>query len=301
MFGAELVGADRRRAAAALRLAGDAAGVSRSSASRCCYFPTARRSSIAIAGSTPRMAAVAAPMLVISLLAAAFLLGVDARSPPLAWFATHGWIFDASFALALAANVLIVIEGIGRYRQQPRCQRAPPHSDRGLHRRARGVRLRDQGRRAAAVVARRPAGRAALADRSGAAGDRAAAGVRRCPYAVAVKHVFSPRTVLRRGLQYALARRTLSVLVAAADRGARRSRCSANAIGRSATSSSGSRSFYAISLGLAALGLPLSRSRRSTGSIGGSSAPSTTRARFSSRSPTACRTRHDPRSWSRWC
>ena len=34
------------------------------------------------------------------------------------------------------------------------------------------------------------------------------------PYAVAVRHVFSPRTVLRRSLQYALARRTLTVLVA---------------------------------------------------------------------------------------
>ena len=34
------------------------------------------------------------------------------------------------------------------------------------------------------------------------------------PYAVAVKHVFSPRTVLRRSLQYALARRTLTVLAA---------------------------------------------------------------------------------------
>ncbi len=28
----------------------------------------------------------------------------------------HGWTFEASFALALAANVLIVVEGIGRYR-----------------------------------------------------------------------------------------------------------------------------------------------------------------------------------------
>ena len=33
------------------------------------------------------------------------------------------------------------------------------------------------------------------------------------PYAVAVRHVFSPRTVLRRSLQYAFARRTLAVLV----------------------------------------------------------------------------------------
>ncbi|HEX4916128.1 MAG TPA: protein kinase, partial [Vicinamibacterales bacterium] len=34
------------------------------------------------------------------------------------------------------------------------------------------------------------------------------------PYAVAVRHVFSPRTVLRRSLQYAFARRTLTALVA---------------------------------------------------------------------------------------
>ena len=34
------------------------------------------------------------------------------------------------------------------------------------------------------------------------------------PYAVAVRHVFSPRTVLRSSLQYAFARRTLAVLVA---------------------------------------------------------------------------------------
>ena len=33
------------------------------------------------------------------------------------------------------------------------------------------------------------------------------------PYAVAVRQVFSPRTVLRRGLQYAFARRTLAFLV----------------------------------------------------------------------------------------
>jgi predicted Ser/Thr protein kinase len=33
------------------------------------------------------------------------------------------------------------------------------------------------------------------------------------PYVVAVRHVFSPRTVIRRSLQYALARRTLSILI----------------------------------------------------------------------------------------
>ena len=38
------------------------------------------------------------------------------RRSALSWLATHGWTFDAAFALALAVNVLIVVEGIARYR-----------------------------------------------------------------------------------------------------------------------------------------------------------------------------------------
>ena len=58
------------------------------------------------------------------------------------------------------------------------------------------------------------AGGAALVDRSGLLQAIVLLPAFALPYAVAVRHVFSPRTVLRRGLQYALARRTLSVLIA---------------------------------------------------------------------------------------
>src|SRR5688572_17284736 len=64
----------------------------------------------------PAVVAACAPMLIISIASAAFLSGADAALPALAWFATHGWTFEASFALCLAVNVLIIVEGIKRYR-----------------------------------------------------------------------------------------------------------------------------------------------------------------------------------------
>jgi tRNA A-37 threonylcarbamoyl transferase component Bud32 len=152
-------------------------------------------------------------MLIISIVSAAFLSGADAVLPALAWFATHGWTFEASFALCLAVNVLIVVEGIQRYR----------------------VNLdADERRRIQIVVYTGVPAVFAYALKTGMpmllgllgwpvqlpwpieAGLQAiillpAFGL---PYAVAVKHVFSPRTVLRRSLQYAFARRTLAALIA---------------------------------------------------------------------------------------
>ena len=40
-------------------------------------------------------------MLVIGVLSAAFLLGVDAVLPALTWLAERAWTFDACFALGL--------------------------------------------------------------------------------------------------------------------------------------------------------------------------------------------------------
>ena len=192
----------------------------RSSALRCCTSRRARRSSTGIAGSTGALCALPAPMLVISLTAAAFLLGVDA--------ALRRWRGSATQRLDLRRVVC------GRPRRQrahrrrghpalshqSRCQRAPPHPDRRVHGRAGGVRVCDQSRRAAGSR-RSPDGRSSCRGSS----KRLLQAIvllpaLALPYAVAVKHVFSPRTVLRRSLQYALARRTLSVLIAAADRGA---------------------------------------------------------------------------------
>jgi hypothetical protein len=153
------------------------------------------------------------PMLVISLTSAAFLSGADGVLPTLSWFATHGWTFEASFALCLAVNVLIVIEGINRYR----------------------VNLdADERRRIQIVVYTGVPAVFAYALKTGIPLLLGLAGrptelpwpieaflqaivllpAFGLPYAVAVRHVFSPRTVLRRSLQYAFARRTLTALVA---------------------------------------------------------------------------------------
>jgi len=161
----------------------------------------------------PAVIAACVPMLIIGITSAAFLSGFDGSLPALSWFATHGWTFEASFALCLAVNVLIVIEGINRYRVNTDA---------------------DERRRVQIVVFTGVPAVFAYALKTGiplllglmgrpvqlpwpieaflqAVILLPAFGL---PYAVAVRHVFSPRTVLRRGLQYALARRTLTALVA---------------------------------------------------------------------------------------
>jgi GAF domain-containing protein len=161
----------------------------------------------------PAVIAACVPMLIISITSAAFLSGVDNVLPLLAWFATHGWTFEASFALCLAVNVLIVVEGIRRYR----------------------VNLdADERRRIQIVVYTGVPAVFAYALKTGIPLLLGLAGrptelpwpieaflqaiillpAFGLPYAVAVRHVFSPRTVLRRSLQYAFARRTLTALVA---------------------------------------------------------------------------------------
>ena len=161
----------------------------------------------------PAVLAACVPMLIISVVSAAFLSGMDAALPALAWFAMHGWTFEASFALCLAVNVSIILEGIKRYR----------------------VNLdANERRRIQIVVFTVVPAVFAYALKTGipllfgllgrpvqlpwpieafllAVFVLPAFGL---PYAVAVKHVLSPRTVLRRSLQYAFARRTLTALVA---------------------------------------------------------------------------------------
>jgi predicted Ser/Thr protein kinase len=176
------------------------------------YFPTRAEVLDRHRWIIPALGLAAAPMFVISLLAALFLIGMDAVSPPLAWLSTRAWAFDASFAVALAANVLIVIEGIGRYRQ---------NLDVNERRRIQIVVF--TGVPAVFAYAIR-AGVPLLSSLAGRPLELhwVAESVLQAivllpafglPYAVAVRHVFSPRTVLRRSLQYALARRTLSVLI----------------------------------------------------------------------------------------
>ncbi len=161
----------------------------------------------------PALGVAAAPMLIISALAASFLSGADVVLPALTWAASNGWAFDASFAISLAANVLIVIEGIGRYRS---------NLDADERRRIQMVVYTGvpavfayalkTGVPVLSSLAGRPVSLPGLIEAALQAIVLLPAIA--LPYAVAVKHVFSPRTVLRTGLQYALARRTLSVLAA---------------------------------------------------------------------------------------
>jgi GAF domain-containing protein/predicted Ser/Thr protein kinase len=158
------------------------------------------------------LCALPAPVFIVSMTAAAFLLGFDAALAPLAWFSSHPWLFDASFALGLAANVLIVVEGIHRYRTSV---------DPGERRRIQIVVYTGvpsvfayaikAGVPLATSIAGRPMELPWVAE--AILQSIVLLPAFALPYAVAVKHVFSPRTVLRRSLQYALARRTLSVLV----------------------------------------------------------------------------------------
>ena len=160
----------------------------------------------------PAVLAAAVPMFIIGLLSATFLLGADAVLPALTWVAERPWTFDACFALGLGANVLIVIEGMGRYRTNPDA---------------------NERRRIQIVVFTGVPAVFAYALKTGIPLLFSLAGrtvelpvlleallqaivllpAFGLPYAVAVQHVFSPRTVLRRSLQYAFARRTLAVLV----------------------------------------------------------------------------------------
>ena len=177
------------------------------------YFPSRAPILARHPWMVPAVVAACVPMLIIGVTSAAFLNGFDGALPALSWFATHGWTFEASFALCLAVNVVIVIEGINRYR----------------------VNLdANERRRIQIVVFTGVPAVFAYALKTGipllfgllgwpiempwpveaflqAIVLLPAFGL---PYAVAVRHVFSPRTVLRRGLQYALARRTLAALVA---------------------------------------------------------------------------------------
>ena len=160
----------------------------------------------------PAVITASIPMFVIGSVTAIFLLGSDATLPALSWISMHGWTFGAAFAIPLAVNVLIVVEGISRYRV---------NFDANERRRIQIVVFTG----VPAVFAY--ALKTGIPLTLGALGYRVELpwlieGVLQAivllpalglPYAVAVRHVFSPRTVLRRGLQYAFARRTLTALV----------------------------------------------------------------------------------------
>jgi len=158
------------------------------------------------------LVALAAPLIAANGLAALYLLGNDAVAGPLAWFAARPLLWTATFLLAVLANAAIVIEGYGRYRRNP---------DANERRRIMVVVYTGvPGALAWAISEMLPVAGSLLVGRPvqlpweltvllTAAMLLPAVGL---PYAVAVRHVFSPRVVLRRSLQHALAQRTLTLL-----------------------------------------------------------------------------------------
>jgi tRNA A-37 threonylcarbamoyl transferase component Bud32 len=175
------------------------------------YFP--RKSALLV--RRPLLLAVpfvvTAPMLLVTTATALFLVGVDAALPIVAWDTAHSWFFFTSFAVAVAMNVAIVVEGLLRFRANP-----DP----------------TERRRTEIAVMTIVPGVLAFAVKDGVPGlglmlhrdwafpwwvTLALQLVVLLPafgltYAVAVHRVFAPATVLRRSVQYALARKTLGAL-----------------------------------------------------------------------------------------
>ena len=156
--------------------------------------------------------AVAAPLLIPALGTALYLAGVDGAAPLAQWDAAHGGVFYFSFALALAVNVVAIVEGVYRYRV---------NRDANERRRIRmavytavpGVLayvLKDGVPMTAMLFAGTPTRLPwELSIVLQALVLLPAFGL---VYAVGVERVLGPRVVLRRSLQYALANRTLALL-----------------------------------------------------------------------------------------
>jgi hypothetical protein len=156
--------------------------------------------------------AAAAPMIALGLGTSLYLAGLDAAEGIARWDAAHPAAYYGSFAAALAINLLAVVEGIYRYRF---------NHDASERRRIRmALYTAVPGIAAYAVLDGLPV----VATLAGASRPEFPAVVSAVlhalvllpafglVYAVGVARVLGPRTVLRRSLQYALARRTLTIV-----------------------------------------------------------------------------------------
>lgn len=176
------------------------------------YFPSpsVRLARMPWLHAVPMLAA--APMIALGLATSLYLAGLDAAEGIARWDAAHPGAYYGSFAAALGINLLAVVEGVVRYRF---------NHDAGERRRIRmALYTAVPGIAAYAVLDGLPAV-TTLAGASRPHFPAAAAAVLHAlvllpafglVYAVGVARVLGPRTVLRRSLQYALARRTLTIV-----------------------------------------------------------------------------------------
>jgi tRNA A-37 threonylcarbamoyl transferase component Bud32 len=154
----------------------------------------------------------AAPMIVPSLATAIYLCGVTSVRGLAVWDATHPEVFYASAAGAMLLNLLVLIEGVFRYRwnhdanERRRIRMAVYTAVPGVL----AYTLKD----GASILA-------SVTDTTAPAYPWPVLALLQLfvllpafglVYAVGVARVLGPRTVLRRSLQYALASRTLTVL-----------------------------------------------------------------------------------------
>ena len=160
---------------------------------------------------TPALWLITVPLAIIGGLTTAHLLGADSVAPAVAWLALRPWLFNICWGIGLASNIALVFEAVLRYRRSSD-KVARYHIQTVL---ATGV----PGMFAYVLMTAVPLTAANL-------------GVRfRWPwpihvgletivllsafglaYAVAVRRAMSPRTALRQGIQYTLARKTLGLL-----------------------------------------------------------------------------------------
>ena len=160
---------------------------------------------------TPALWLITVPLAIIGGLTTAHLLGAESVAPAVAWLALRPWVFNICWGIGLASNVALVFEAVLRYRRSSD-KVARYHIQTVL---ATGV----PGMFAYVLMTAVPLTAANLGMRF------------RWPwpihvgletivllsafglaYAVAVRRAMSPRTALRQGIQYALARKTLGLL-----------------------------------------------------------------------------------------
>jgi len=154
---------------------------------------------------------IAVPLGSVGVATTARLLGMDAATPAVAWFATHPLFFNGLFALGLTTNLGFLAYAVQRYRTNPdaverrRIQTVLVTAVPGMlaYMLITAVPLIARG---LGSDLRWPWPIAALLEflvMLSALG---------MAYAVAVRRAMSPRTALRQGIQYALARKTLRIL-----------------------------------------------------------------------------------------
>jgi GAF domain-containing protein len=177
------------------------------------YFPTRSR----LLDRYPWIHAVpllaAAPLVGPALMTGLYLAGVNSAGSIAVWDATHPGVYYAAFASALGLNVLAVAEGAYRYRFN--------HSANERRRIRMALYTAVPGVLAYAVRDGIPI----VAQLFGTDGPEYSGPLRilldglvllpafGLVYAVGVAHVLGPRVVLRRSMQYALANRTLTLLI----------------------------------------------------------------------------------------